>query len=93
MTSGALRLISVWLAVIVLLGVSVGTSYIRMGQFNSVVPLAIAFIQALLVWTFFMRLRWSGVLVRLIAAVGLIWFLLLLGLSLTDYLTRHTVGS
>jgi cytochrome c oxidase subunit IV len=93
MTSGALRLIGVWLAVIVLLGVSVGTSYIRMGQFNSVVSVTIAFIQALLVWTFFMRLRWSGVLVRLIAAVGLIWFLLLLGLSLTDYLTRHTVGS
>ncbi|HEX5209006.1 MAG TPA: cytochrome C oxidase subunit IV family protein [Steroidobacteraceae bacterium] len=93
MTSGALRLIGVWLAVIVLLGVSVGTSYIPMGQFNSVVSVTIAFIQAFLVWTFFMRLRWSGVLVRLIAAVGLIWFLLLLGLSLTDYLTRHTVGS
>lgn len=93
MTSGALRLIGVWLAVIVLLGVSVGTSYIPLGQFNSVVSVAIAFIQALLVWTFFMRLRGSGLLIRLIAVVGLVWFLLLLGLSLTDYLTRHTVGS
>ena len=93
MTSSALRLIGVWLAVIVLLGVSLGTSYIPMGRFNSIVCVTIAFVQALLVWTFFMRLRWSGLLVRLIAAVGLIWFLLLLGLSLTDYLTRHTVGS
>lgn len=93
MTSGALRLMGVWLAVIVLLGVSLGTSYIPMGGYNSVVAVTIAFVQAALVWTFFMRLRWSGLLVRLIAVVGLIWFLLLLGLSLTDYLTRHTVGS
>jgi len=93
MTSGALRLIGIWLAVIVLLGVSLGTSYIPLGPFNSVISVTIAFVQALLVWTFFMRLRWSGLLVRLIAAAGLIWSLLLLGLSLTDYLTRHTVGS
>lgn len=93
MTSGALRLIGVWVAVIALLGLSLGTSYIPMGRFNSIVSVTIAFVQALLVWTFFMKLRWSGVLVRLIAVTGLIWFLLLLGLSLTDYLTRHTVGS
>jgi cytochrome c oxidase subunit 4 len=92
MTS-ALRLIGIWLAVIALLGVSVGTAYIPMGRFNSIVCVTIAFIQALLVWSFFMRLRWSGVLVRLIAAVGLVWFLLLLGLSLTDYLTRHPMAS
>ena len=92
MTS-TLRLIGIWLAVIALLGISLGTSYIPMGRFNSIVCISIAFIQALLVWSFFMRLRWSGVLVRLIAAIGLIWFLILLGLSLTDYLTRHTVAS
>jgi cytochrome c oxidase subunit 4 len=77
----------------VLLGVSLGTAYVPMGGYNSVVAVTIAFVQATLLWTFFMRLRWSGLLVRLIAVVGLIWFLLLLGLSLTDYLTRHTVGS
>jgi cytochrome c oxidase subunit 4 len=92
MTS-ALRLIGIWLAVIALLGVSVGTAYVPMGRFNSIVCVSIAFIQALLVWSFFMRLRWSGPLVRLIAGVGLIWFLLLLGLSLTDYLTRHSIAS
>lgn len=92
MTS-TLRLIGVWLAVIALLGVSLGTAYIPLGHLNSIICVAIAFIQALLVWTFFMRLRWSGVLVRLIAGVGVLWLLLLLGLSLTDYLTRHTVLS
>lgn len=93
MTSGALRLIWVWLAVVALLGLSVGTSYIPMGRFNSIVCIAIAFVQAFLVWTFFMRLRGSGILVRLIAVVGLLWILLLLGLSLTDYLTRNPVFS
>ncbi|HEY6517327.1 MAG TPA: cytochrome C oxidase subunit IV family protein [Steroidobacteraceae bacterium] len=92
MTS-TLRLVGIWLAVIALLGASLGSAYIPMGRFNSIVCVTIAFIQALLVWTFFMRLRWSGVLVRLIAAVGVLWLLLLLGLSLTDYLTRNTVLS
>jgi cytochrome c oxidase subunit 4 len=92
-TGGTLRLVGVWLAVLVLLGISLGSAYVPLGRFNSIVCVSIAFVQALLVWTFFMRLRWSGPLVRLIAVVGLIWFLLLLGLSLTDYLTRHTVGS
>lgn len=92
MTS-APRLVAVWLAVIALLGLSLGTSYIPMGRYNSIVCVTIGFIQALLVWTFFMRLRWSGLLVRLIAAIGLLWILLLLGLSLTDYLTRHPVAS
>lgn len=91
--TATLRLIGVWLAVIALLGVSLGAAYIPLGRLNSIVCVAIAFIQALLVWTFFMRLRWSGVLVRLIAVVGLLWLLLLLGLSLTDYLTRSTVLS
>jgi cytochrome c oxidase subunit 4 len=92
MTS-TVRLIGIWLAVIALLGVAVGTAYVPMGRYNSIVCVAIAFLQALLVWSFFMRLRWSGPLVRLIAAAGLIWFLLLLGLSLTDYLTRNLIAS
>jgi cytochrome c oxidase subunit 4 len=92
MTS-SLRLVGIWLVVIALLGASLGSAYIPMGRFNSIVCVTIAFIQALLVWTFFMRLRWSGVLVRLIAAAGVLWLLLLLGLSLTDYLTRNTVLS
>lgn len=92
MTS-TLRLIGIWLAVIALLGVSLGSAYIPMGRLNSIICVTIAFAQAILVWTFFMRLRWSGVLVRLIAMVGVLWLLLLLGLSLTDYLTRNTVFS
>jgi cytochrome c oxidase subunit IV len=92
MTS-TLRLIGVWLAIIALLGLSLGTAYMPMGRGNSIICVAIAFIQALLVWTFFMRLRWSGLLVRLIAVAGLLWILLLLGISLTDYLTRNTVLS
>lgn len=92
MTSTA-RLIGIWLALVALLGLSLGTSYLPLGGGNSVICIAIAFVQALLVWSFFMRLRWSGILVRLIAAAGVIWFLLLLGLSLTDYLTRYTIAS
>jgi len=91
--TSTLRLIGVWLAVMALLGLSLGTAYLPMGRYNSIVCVTLAFIQALLVWTFFMRLRWSGLLVRLIAMVGLLWLLLLLGLSLTDYLTRHTIAS
>jgi cytochrome c oxidase subunit IV len=47
-----------------------------------------ACVKAALVAVFFMRLRWSHPLIRLVAAAGVIWLLILIGLSLTDVLTR-----
>jgi cytochrome c oxidase subunit IV len=78
----------VWVALLVLLALTLASSYIPLHGFNAAVNLAIACVKAALVAVFFMRLRWSHPLIRLVAAAGVIWLLILIGLSLTDVLTR-----
>ncbi|HEX6506821.1 MAG TPA: cytochrome C oxidase subunit IV family protein [Chloroflexota bacterium] len=81
-------LVLVWLALLVLLALTVGSSYVPLHGWNATINIAIAAVKAALVAIFFMRLRASGALVRLIAASGVIWALILIGLSLVDELTR-----
>lgn len=78
----------VYLALMVLLALTVGSSFLHLGNFNVFVNLAIAAIKAGLVAAFFMELRTAPAVVRLAALTGLFWLALLLGLSLNDFLTR-----
>jgi cytochrome c oxidase subunit 4 len=61
---------------------------VDLGFFNVVVALVIAVIKMLLVALFFMHLRHSTVLMKVVVGGGLLWLLIMLGLSATDYGTR-----
>jgi cytochrome c oxidase subunit 4 len=78
----------VFLALLVLLAATVGAAFVNLGPFNLVLALIIAGVKAALVVLFFMHVRSSDSLTRIFAAAGLIWLLILVGLTLTDYLTR-----
>jgi cytochrome c oxidase subunit 4 len=81
-------LVNVYLALVALLGVNLGLSYLPLGIFNPITNLGIAALQAGLIMAVFMGLRWSSPLVR-VAAIGGIFFLsFLVVLLLSDYLTR-----
>ena len=73
---------------IVLTVVTVSTSLVDLGAWQTGIGITIAIAKASLVALFFMHLYWSSRLVRLAAATGLVWFGVLLVLTLTDYLTR-----
>ncbi len=75
-------------ALMVLLVLTYAAAQIDLGPFNIVVALAIAFVKAGLVVTFFMEAKWSSRLVWLIAGSGLLWLGLLIGGILEDFLTR-----
>lgn len=75
-------------SLLALLGVSLLTREVPSAVGN-VAGLCIAAVKALLVALVFMRLRRETPLVRLFSAAGLFWLLLLMGLTLTDYLTRR----
>ena len=62
-----------------------------LGRLNTVVALFIAFTKALLVALFFMHLRYSSRLTQIVAAAGLGWLVILLGLTMGDYLTRDWI--
>ena len=76
-------------ALLILLGLSAGSALIPMGAFNEVANLGIAVVKALLVLTFFMRLKSDSPLLRLVAGAGFAWLALLITLSLADLLSRH----
>jgi cytochrome c oxidase subunit 4 len=82
------RYLIVWLCLMVLLALTFGSSYIRMGEWNSAVNLLIAVMKALLVVLFFMHLKGSKGIVRLCALTALFTLGLLFLISSGDYVTR-----
>lgn len=80
----------VWIALLLLLLTTFGSSFVPLGNFNFVINITIAVVKALLVLIFFMNLRYSMHLMKIFAGAGFFWLMLLIGLSLVDYLTRAT---
>ncbi|PYP84659.1 MAG: oxidase [Candidatus Angelobacter sp. Gp1-AA117] len=65
-----------------------GVAFVDLGIFNPIVALAIACTKATLVILFFMHVRYSSKLTMITVAAGFFWLMLLISLSLSDYLTR-----
>jgi cytochrome c oxidase subunit 4 len=78
-------------ALMLLLALTWTIGYINLGMFNVIIALAIAIIKALLVALFFMHIKGSSRLLHLAMAVGVIWLLIMLSLTLSDYFTRGWV--
>src|SRR5262249_28302513 len=62
-----------------------------LGIFHTPVALGIAAAKALLVVLFFMHLLRSSRLTWIVALSGLIWLVILIGLTMSDYVTRQTL--
>lgn len=84
--------VSAWIALLLLLGLTVGAADLHLGAWNSVVALAIATIKALLVILFFMHARRGLPLVRVFAVTAFFWLVILVSLTLTDILSRGAPG-
>ena len=78
----------VWAALLVLTGVTVWIAQLNLGPFNDIVALAVAVTKALLVILFFMHVKDSSRLTRLTVVAGFFWLVILIGITLTDYLSR-----
>ena len=70
-----------------------GVAFIDLGPLNTIVALAIAFSKMLLVVLFFMHLRHSSGLVKIVLLAGFFWLALLIGLTMSDYRTRSWTPS
>src|SRR5579864_1471052 len=68
--------------------VTTAVGMMDLGRLNVVVALVIAVIKAMLVVLFFMHIYWSTKLTKVVVVSGLAWLSLLLGLTLTDVLSR-----
>jgi cytochrome c oxidase subunit IV len=82
------RCVVVWCCLMVLLLLTFGSAYLRLGAWNSPINLGIAVLKAGLVAIFFMHLDTSRALIRIVAVTALFALSLLFLLSGSDYATR-----
>ncbi len=80
--------ILVFCTLIVLTLTTVGVATIDLGPMNIVAALVIAAVKASLVVFFFMHLRYSKPLIGLVALTAVLWLAILIGLTLTDFMSR-----
>jgi cytochrome c oxidase subunit 4 len=82
----------VFAALIFLTVATTAVAFVDLGPFSVVAALAIAVCKMLLVALFFMHVRHSTRLTRLVVLGGLLWLAILLLLTLGDIMTRGWVG-
>jgi cytochrome c oxidase subunit 4 len=81
--------IGIFVALLCLTALTTGVAYIDLGAFNTVAALAIAVAKMLLVVLFFMHVKYSSGLTKLFILAGVLFFAILVTLTLADELTRH----
>jgi cytochrome c oxidase subunit IV len=83
---------SIFGALMVLTIVTVFAAYVNLGNFNAPVALAIATFKATLVVLFFMHVKYSSRLTKLIVLTSLFFLVILVGETMMDYATRGLQG-
>jgi cytochrome c oxidase subunit 4 len=79
----------VWALLMVLMMMTAALSRVPLGAWNTPIALAIATVKALLVLLFFMHVKYENYKITWVAVIGgFFWLFLMLGLTMTDYLTR-----
>jgi cytochrome c oxidase subunit 4 len=73
----------------VLTATTTGAAFIDMGVFNPIIALAIAVLKAVLVILFFMHIRYSSKVMMLTVGAGFFTFLVLVTMTLSDYISRN----
>jgi cytochrome c oxidase subunit 4 len=82
----------VFLALIAATVLTTAVAFVDLGAFSVVVALAIAICKMLLVVLFFMHVRHSTKLTKLVLVAGLLWFFILMGMTYTDFGSRTWLG-
>lgn len=83
---------AVWIALLIMTGLTTAVAYVDLGAFSVVVALTIAVCKMLLVALFFMHVRHSTKLTKLVVLGGLLWLGILLSLTMVDFFTRSWIS-
>jgi cytochrome c oxidase subunit 4 len=79
----------VFVALLALTLLTTMVAEVDMGPLNVAVALLIAVVKMLLVALFFMHLRHSPVLTKVVVCGGLLWLFILMVLSMADFVSRN----
>ncbi len=89
--------VTVFLCLLALTALTVAAAFVDLSTYtgvllmNDIVMLGIAVIKAVLVITIFMHVKYSGRLTALTVLSGVVFFLILVGITLSDYFTRGII--
>jgi cytochrome c oxidase subunit 4 len=73
---------------LVFTGITVGAAFVNLGILNPVVALAIACTKAVIVILFFMHVKYQSKLIKMTVGAGFFTFLVLITMTLSDYMSR-----
>ncbi len=76
-----------------LTAITTWVSFIDIGHLNTLIAMTIAFFKAGLVVLFFMHVRHSSRLTKIVVTTALLWLIILFGFTLSDYFTRNWFDS
>ena len=78
----------IFITLLTFTGITVGAAFVNLGILNPIVALAIASTKAVIVILFFMHVYYQSKLVKMTVAAGFFTFLILITMTLTDYISR-----
>ncbi len=73
---------------LVFTGITVGAAFVDLGVLNPIVALGIACFKAVIVILFFMHVKYQSRLVKMTVGAGFFTFIVLITMTLTDYMSR-----
>lgn len=80
--------LTVYIALLAATALTVGAAFIDLRAFNPVIAIGIACFKAVLVILFFMHVYYSSRLMKLTVAAGFFTFIVLIMMTLSDYMSR-----
>jgi len=79
---------AIFLALLLGTAITVSVAFLNLGPFNDLIAMTVACTKTLLVVLYFMHLRYSPNLTKLVAAAGFLWLGILIVLTIADFWTR-----
>ena len=79
---------AIFSALMVLTAVTVGAAFVNMGSLNFPIAISIAITKATLVILFFMHVKYSSRLTKMVVGMSFFFLSILFALTLTDYMSR-----
>ncbi|HKC24294.1 MAG TPA: cytochrome C oxidase subunit IV family protein [Thermoanaerobaculia bacterium] len=84
--------LAVFVGLLVLTATTTAIAFVDLGPFNNVAAIGIAAVKATLVVLFFMHMKGSPKMVPIVFLSGIVWLLVLLAITLSDYFSRGWLG-
>ena len=84
--------VTIFVTLLIFTGITYWVAQHDYGMMNTPVALSIAVFKASLVVIYFMGVRYNTPLTKIVVVSGFVWLLIMFGLGMSDYLTRHMIG-